>query len=444
MKFLLAFFYLIFFTLSYPAQTGEILATANNQNFTARDLPAQISENYGKLPQIIRDLRVELLARQIADRLLEAEAAARRTTVENLLATEVGAKINAPIEAEIKAVYDANRAQIGDKSFAEMRPQIAAFLRQEAEQKALVEYVARLKPLHKATIVKDVNAPLLQPTDVLASVDGAPVTAREFEEKAAENLYEARITIYEQTAAALRETVFQRIIDAEAKSLGVPAGDITAREVTDKMKDFSDSGERERLQNDLEKRLYQKYNAKILLKEPAPFRQNIAVLPANAARGNAAAPVTVVMFTDFQCPACSATHPVLQKVLAEYPADKIRFVVRNFPLTQIHDNAYNAALAAAAAKAQGKFFEYAEVLYRNQDKLDAASLKKYAADLGLNRQQFDADFDGRKYESDVKKDMADGANYGIGGTPTIFVNGVKARRLSAAAFRQAVERELKK
>lgn len=442
MKFFISILCLLFFAFNSFAQTVETLATANNQNFTVNDLPPQVAENYGKLPQIIRDLRTELLAQQIADKLLDAEAAARKTTIENLVATEVRAKIPAPTDAQIKAVYDANKAQIGDKTLAETRPQIIAFLQREPEQRALIEYIARLKPLHKTAILKDVNAPVLQPSDALATVDGKPITAKEFEEKAGQNLYEARMQIYEQTEGALKDAIFQTLLNLEAKNLGVPPESIIAREVTDKMKEFSDD-ERGKLQNDLEKRLYQKYSAKILLKEPAPFRQNIEILPANPSRGGGGAPVTVVMFTDFQCPACSATHPVLEKVLAEY-GDKIRFVVRDFPLTQIHKNAYNAALAAAAANAQGKFFEYTDVLYQNQDKLDAASLKKYASDLGLDRQRFDADFDGKKFEADVKKDIQDGTNYGIGGTPTIFVNGVRVNQLSASAFRKAIERELKK
>ncbi len=148
------------------------------------------------------------------------------------------------------------------------------------------------------------------------------------------------------------------------------------------------------------------------------------------------------MFTDFQCPACSATHPVLQKVLAEYGA-KIRFVVRDFPLTQLHSNAFIAAQAADAANAQGKFFEYTELLYKNQDSLDIASLKRFAARSGLNQAQFDADLDSGKYADEVKRDMRDGTEYGIEGTPTIYVNGVKVRQLSAKAFRQAIDRALK-
>jgi protein-disulfide isomerase len=149
------------------------------------------------------------------------------------------------------------------------------------------------------------------------------------------------------------------------------------------------------------------------------------------------------MFSDFQCPACGRTHPVLKQVLAEY-GDKVRFAVRDFPLENIHENAFQAALAANAARTQGKFFEYADVLYRNQEALDKASLVKYAGELGLNVKQFELDFSDAKAANEIRKDQADGRSYGIGGTPAIFVNGVKVQRLSADAFRRAIDRALSK
>jgi protein-disulfide isomerase len=134
---------------------------------------------------------------------------------------------------------------------------------------------------------------------------------------------------------------------------------------------------------------------------------------------------------------------VLKQTLAEY-GDKIRFVVRDFPLENIHENAFQAALAANAARAQGKFFEYSEILYRNQDALDRASLVKYATELGLNAKQFELDFSDARTQAEVRKDQADGRSYGIGGTPAIFVNGIKVQRLSSQAFRRAIDRALSK
>ena len=133
-------------------------------------------------------------------------------------------------------------------------------------------------------------------------------------------------------------------------------------------------------------------------------------------------------------------HPVLDEVLASY-GDKVRFVVRDFPLP-IHANARKAAEAANAAHQQGKFFEYAALLFKRQDALDPASLKKYATELGLDRARFDAALDKGTYADEVQHDLVDGEAYGVDSTPTIFVNGVVVATLSAEALRAAIDRAL--
>jgi protein-disulfide isomerase len=177
-----------------------------------------------------------------------------------------------------------------------------------------------------------------------------------------------------------------------------------------------------------------------LITEPPQPVQNISV-DDDPARGSVNAPVTIVEFTDFQCPACAAMHPVLEEVLKSY-GDKVRFVVRDFPLNQ-HENARKAAEAADAANEQGKFFEYIAILFKNQKALDVASLKKYASDLGLNRVKFDAALDRGIYAAEVNHDVQDGEMYGVGSTPTIFINGVQLRTLSADGLREAIDRAAK-
>jgi protein-disulfide isomerase len=157
-------------------------------------------------------------------------------------------------------------------------------------------------------------------------------------------------------------------------------------------------------------------------------------------RGDAKAPVTIVEFTDFQCPACAALQPILEQVMKTY-SNKVRLVVRDFPLNR-HANARKAAEAANAANAQGKFFEYTALLFQRQDKLDPASLKKYASELGLDRARFDLDLDGGKYAAEVRHDMDDGEMYGVDSTPAVFVNGVALREMSAAALRALIDRGL--
>jgi len=426
---------------AFAQKPGEILATANGQNYTAIDLAPEARQEFENLPKTIANVRLSLLEQQINDILFEAEAAAQKTSVEKLIEREIRSKIPVPTDAQIKAVYDANRAAVGGKTLEEIRPQIVAFLRREPEQQAYNSYLSNLKIKYKATLGKDVNAANLTGFEVLATAADKQISTRSYDAKNKTTLTEIEAEVYERTRDALEQIVYSNLLVDEAKTQNIGAGDLIEREITSKMKDYSDE-ERLSLENALREKLFRKYNAKFLLKEIAPVVQNISA-DDDPAQGKTTAPVTVVMFTDFQCPACAATHPVLKKVLAEY-ADKIRFVVRDFPLVQIHENAFQSAIAAGAANAQGKFYEYAEVLYKNQNALDAVSLKKYAADLGLNLKQFEADLANSKIADEVRKDIEDGKRYGLSSTPTIFVNGVKVRQLSPQSFRKAIDKALKK
>jgi len=439
MKIVLTFLFSIILVSSALAQTG-VLATANGQTFTIKDLSPEAQKIRADLPSAISETRAQLLMQMVTEILADAEAKARNTTVEKLL-DEVKSKIAAPPEDQVKAVYEANRAAFGTQTLDEVRPQIVAFLRREPEQKALQTYFDSLQTKYKVSYGKDVNAPDLKPFDALAKVGDKSISAQEFDAKNKLALYDAQADAFDTVKNDLTEAIFNNLLAAEAKAQGIDTGELLAREITGKMHDYSDE-ERFNLTSALKNKLFTKYNVKFSLDEPQAVTQTIAT-DGSPSRGNAAAPVTVVMFSDFQCSHCAATHPILQTVLAEYK-DKVRFVVRNYPLTSIHDRAFAAAVAANAANRQGKFFEYSEILYKNQDKLDDDSLKKYAAGLGLNLKQFEIDLTDEKNAAAVRKDVADGTSYGITGTPTIFINGVKIRDNSAEGFRAAIEKALKK
>jgi protein-disulfide isomerase len=441
MKIIAICFCLIIFSFALFAQMpDQVLATANGQKFTVADLSPEVAEAYTNLSKDVADTRKALLEQQIAETLFETEATSKNLTFEKLV-EQIKLKVPAPSEKDIQAVYDANRATIGDKTLAEVRPQLVAFLRQEPEQKALLDSLAALKLKYKVVPGKDVNALNLKPSDVLATVGAKAISVQDFETKNKLPLYETKAKVFDSVKFSLNELIYNALVSAEAKSLNLETSDLIAREITDKMRDYTEI-ERQTLETNLRQKLSAKYKTQILLKEPVPLVLNISTENAPF-KGNANAPVTVVMFSDFQCSHCAATHPILQKVLAEY-GDKIRFVVRDFPLTTIHENAFQAAVAANAAKAQGKFFEYIEKLYANQDALDAASLKKYAVELGLNPSQFELDLQSEKNSEAVRKDIIDGNSYGINATPTVFVNGVKVRVVTAEGFRDAIDKALKK
>lgn len=441
MKIILALFCSVFFALAIFAQNADdILATAGNRVFTVKNLSPEMQKMYVGLPASTIAARKELLAEMIAETMFEIEAQAKNQTIEKLLAG-VRAKVPAPSEKEIEAVYQANRAVLGNSTLAEARPQIIAFLRREPEQKALQSFLALLQTKYKTVPGKDVNAAGLMPIDILATVGARKITARDFEEKNRLAVYELQAEVFDHVRAELENAIFTDLIEVEAKSSNIAASDLMAREVTDKMREYSDE-ERYELQEALKNRLFGKYKVVFSLKEPVPVVQNISV-DDDPAQGKATAPVTVVMFSDFQCPACAGVHPILKKAITDY-ADKVRLVVRDFPLTSIHENAFSAATAANAADRQGKFFQYIEILYKNQNRLDRESLVKYAADLGLNVQRFELDLSDARIAAEVRKDRADGETYGISSTPTVFVNGVKVRAMSVGGFREAIERALKK
>jgi protein-disulfide isomerase len=171
-------------------------------------------------------------------------------------------------------------------------------------------------------------------------------------------------------------------------------------------------------------------------------RATIAVESDDPALGAATAPVTIVEFSDFQCPFCQRVAPTLKKLRETY-GDKVRIVWKDFPLTSIHPQAFKAAEAAQCAREQGKFWEYHDRLFANQQALQVEALKQYAAQLGLDAGKFDACVDSAKYAERVQAQMQVGTDLGVNSTPAVFVNG---RLLSGAqpyeTFAQVIDEEL--
>jgi protein-disulfide isomerase len=150
--------------------------------------------------------------------------------------------------------------------------------------------------------------------------------------------------------------------------------------------------------------------------------------------------VTVVAFSDFQCPFCSKAADVTRQLKAKY-GEKIRFVFRNFPLP-FHKNAESAAEASLAANAQGKFWEMHDKMFANQKRLDRDSLESYAKDLGLDMSKFRAALDSRDYENSVRADASLASEAVVRGTPTLFVNGRRVNVSNGADVIKSVESAL--
>jgi protein-disulfide isomerase len=139
--------------------------------------------------------------------------------------------------------------------------------------------------------------------------------------------------------------------------------------------------------------------------------------PANAA-------VTLVEYGDYECPYCGAAYPIVKELQARM-GDMLKFVFRNFPITTSHPHAEQAAEAAEAAAAQGRFWEMHDLLYENQRRLRDQDLHAYAEQLGLDVEQFDKDLAEHVHASRVREDFMSGVRSGVNGTPSFYVNGAR-------------------
>jgi protein-disulfide isomerase len=161
------------------------------------------------------------------------------------------------------------------------------------------------------------------------------------------------------------------------------------------------------------------------------------------AKGPKDAPLTMIIFSDFQCPFCKRVEPTLAQIEKEY-GGKVRQVWKNYPLP-FHNNAEPAAEAAMAAHAQGKFWQMHDKLFQNQQALDQAALEKYAGELGLNVAKFKADVEAKKFKASIESETKEGQAVGVNGTPAVFING---RKISGAypfeTFKKIADEELAK
>lgn len=163
--------------------------------------------------------------------------------------------------------------------------------------------------------------------------------------------------------------------------------------------------------------LRKKYGVKLLL---PPLREHVDA--AGPARGAADAPITIVEFSDFQCPFCGRMEPELQKLLGAYPR-QVRLVYRNFPLESLHPDALHAAQAGVCAGRQGKFWPMHDLMFAEQNALSIPALKEKAKRVGLDSKRFDHCLDTGEAMPVIKEDQAAARRLGLSGTPSTFVDG---------------------
>lgn len=208
-------------------------------------------------------------------------------------------------------------------------------------------------------------------------------------------------------------------------------------EIKDQLRQSAKQAKIQQERQDYLKALRARGDVVILL---APPKVQVGHDPARL-RGNPKAPVTIVEFSDFQCPYCRQVEPTLKDVLAKY-GDKVNLAYRDFPLPSLHPEAQLAAEASRCAGEQGKFWDYHDQLL-NTSNLSRSALMEDARIVKLDDKQFDACLASAKYKMEVQRDQEEGTRAGVSGTPSFFINGVfinGAQPLSA--FARAIDEEL--
>jgi len=182
---------------------------------------------------------------------------------------------------------------------------------------------------------------------------------------------------------------------------------------------------------------------------PAPSRPTIDYnkvhnLPIGSSpiNGDKNAPVTIVEFSDFQCPYCSRLQPTLKQVLEAYPKD-VKLVFKDFPLS-FHKQAKNAAKAARAAGEQGKYWEMHDLIFEKFSTVNEEMFKEFAGKLTLDMNKFNADYSSSKYDQLIQQDINLGRTAGVTGTPSLFLNGKRMQRRSLDDFKAAIDAIIKK
>jgi protein-disulfide isomerase len=307
-----------------------------------------------------------------------------------------------------------------------------------------------------------------QASPVYATVNGHQITEQQVDDAVLRNVSPPQL--YDLRKQALDELVDNYLIDQAAKKAGLTHDQYLAREIDhqqitdaearqffDQHKDAIESQTKNapfdqvkgRIIAVLEREKDKDQREALMTKLRAGNHVNIMLQPSRESVATAGAPwsggdhapVTVVEFSDFQCPYCRAAESSVKQIRNQY-GDKIKFVYLDFPLG-FHEHALDAARAASCAGQQDKFWQYHDALFADQSKLAAADLKATAAKLGLNTKKFDTCFDAKQPDPAIHSQQAQGESLGVTGTPTFFING---RELVGAQpankFSQVIDEEI--
>ncbi len=311
----------------------------------------------------------------------------------------------------------------------------------------------------------------LDPSTRVAEVDGKPITYGELQAdrdvgpKVRQAEVKALTELYDQRRNLLDELISRRLLEEEAKSKGktleqwlqtdymtsVPEpSDAEAKAFYEEHKAQIPQGQsfeelKPRIKQAARQQKLRDNMGKILEDLKSKHQVLVALEPPDLPRVevDTSAPVTIVEFSDFQCPYCGREAPVIERLMKEYDG-RVRLVFRNYPL-DFHPFAQKAAEAGACAQEQGKFWEFHDKMFGNQNKLAVEDLKGYAKSVGLDSSKFDKCLDSGEKKALVEEDLKAGSAAGVSGTPAFFINGVFINGAQPyEQMKQTVDRELKK
>jgi protein-disulfide isomerase len=450
----------------------DVLAIVNGAKIAIKDVDEPIKERIKTLQDQVIEARKRELDLQINSRLLESEARRLGITTDQLLERDVSQRVKPPTEDEARTFYDQNKTRIQGE-FKDLKDQIVNYLRDQRQRDEAKKFAdglrvrAQVKVLVENVTPPDTDAARAR---VLAMVNGKQITSGDVEDALKPLRFSVQEQVYELRKQQLESKMNDYLLEQEAKRANVSPTALFDSEVGSRTQPVTEEDARnfyeenkgrvegtfdqlraqiiEHLKNRAKDKALNAFAEKlrkgaaiqVFLEPPEPPVFDIAI-DDRPWRGAANAPVTIVQFTDYECPSCATAHPVLEELVKEF-GDKVKLVSRNYPLDQ-HKHAFKAAEAAEAAREQGKYWEYAAILFKNQKALEVDKLKEYAGQLGLDRKIFDAALDSGKFADKVKRDLADGDKIGVDSTPTVFINGRKARDKSREALKMALEAALK-
>ena len=450
----------------------ELLGVVNGVKITKNDLNPETQARVKDLQQQVIDARARELDLQIDSILLESEAKKRGVTPSQVIKDEVIAKVQTPTEAEAQAFYEKNKAQIKTE-FKDAKDNIIEYLRYQRQQEEAGKLAQRLRAAAQVKIIGQSSAPPATNADrarVLATVNTKPITMGDIEESLRPLIFSVQEQVYTLRKQDLELKINDTLLSQEAQKKGITTRALLDAEVSAKLARVTDAQaqtfyneNKDRISGDFAQtkaqiiqyleegkereatlafadQLRKASKVEINLTRPESPAFSIAT-DDQPVKGSANAVITIVEFTDFECPSCARQHPVLERIVSEF-GDRLRLVVRDFPLSQ-HTNARKAAEAAEAAREQGKYWEYAAVLFRNQSALGVDKLKQYATELGLDRARFDASLDSGKFAEKIQRDLVDGRKLGVNGTPTLYINGKRVSDNSYESLKSAIEAVLK-